>query len=620
MKYLIPSALLALCTLPVVGQEVCLETDFYDGIPEDFTLVCYDEMPINSIHYKRLNVSKEWIVSLVDSKDGVAAVSASRRMYDMPTDNWMITPRLTLPAEDVCLKWTSRAIHYHLRDGYKVMISTTGNEYYDFEELYSVEEEEYLWTKHYVSLEKYAGKKVYIAFVHNSQNKFLLAIDDMFVGQPTKADFIVEDETARFVGNVETAKVQGYALNSGIELGGHNLTCVVNGTEVLEHSVLLDSWEQGVGYPFEFDVPVQVGKTTHYKVMNGEHTLVEDSIICSYYPRTILLEKATGTWCVNCPEVISFIQEVEERYGDQIVCVEAHWGPPEYGKDPFHYAAYTAGMKVNSYPVIHINRNRDNSISGGSPTANMLKFRKMLNKPTVAKIEMDVNYEEGGDSVLTSARVTFANDTDNSTGKFRVGYVLIEKELQHDSVRQINGVVNITQGEYYYMPSPVPTDMMWYSNVVRNDNKAFLGIKNSLPSAIEGGVEYTVDAKMGIPSTVYDKNNLAIVAIVMNYYTDEVLNVVEVKVPEDPSNIQPIETVQPVDEVQLSLNSEGELSVTSLIRSPFIIEVTAVDGRQVAVWTGEGSASFNLSKVAQRGLYVLRISQAGRIWTKKVIY
>lgn len=614
IKHLLSSALLmAGSVLPTVGQEICLETDFYDGIPEDFTLVCYDEIPIKSQDLKKINGSKEWNVSLMDSEDGVAAVSISHRTQDLPTDNWMITPRLTLPASGACLKWTARAIHYHLRDGYKVMISTTGKEYYDFEELYVVDEEEYLWTKHCVALDKYAGKNVYIAFVHNSQNKFMLAIDDMFVGQPSQADFIVKDETPRFVGDVGTVQVKGSAVNSGNVVSRY-LDCVVNGTDTIHGVTIDEEWGLGTSQSFNFDVPVQVGKATHYKVLSGNHTLLEDSVICSYFPRTLFLEKATGAWCVNCPEVISFIQKLEEEYGHQIVCVEAH---AHYG-DKFEYMPYVTGMKTNSFPTVFLNRDRSNSISGGSPAQNMAKLKKIINKPTVAKIEMDVNYE-GGDSVQTVAKVTFANDTDNSSGKFRVGYVLIEKELQTDSMRQINGVVNITQGEFYYIASPVPADLMWYTNVVRHDNNAFLGIKNSLPAAIEGGVEYTVEADMFIPSSVYDKNNLAIVAIVMNYYTDEVLNVVEVKVPENPTGIQTVLRKGNEEEVRMKLDGNGSLHVAVPAQAPFVVEVIAADGRQVATMVGEGSADFRLPQVVKRGLYLLRVNQNGRVWTKKIV-
>ena len=81
IKQLFSSALMAWCVLPTVGQEVCLETDFYDGIPEDFTLVCYDEMPVNSVDFKKINTSMEWSISVVDSEDGVAAVHANPFLY-----------------------------------------------------------------------------------------------------------------------------------------------------------------------------------------------------------------------------------------------------------------------------------------------------------------------------------------------------------------------------------------------------------------------------------------------------------------------------------------------------------------------------------------------------------
>lgn len=615
---LVSAALLAMSSLSVIGQETCFEADFYD-FPENMTLICYDEMPVKGADFKKINISPNWVIATVDSEDGLAAVSTSHRSYDLPTDNWMITPRLTLPAENACLKWTSRAIHHQLRDGYKVMISTTGNEYYDFEVLYSVEEEEYLWTKHYVSLEKYAGKKVYIAFVHDSQNKFLLAIDDIFVGQPSKAEFIANDSTKLFAGNVGNVPVQGSAINSGISLSDATLTCLVNDTLTLTQENSLAVWPSGVEQQYHFDVPVTVGKATYYKVMAGNNVIVQDSIICSYYPRTIFLEKATGTWCVNCPEVISFIHKVSERYGENFVHVEAHWGPETYGKDPLHHDTYTGmnGMKVNSYPVVHINRDRTNYISGGSPAQGMATLKRILNKPTIAKVEMDVTYE-GGDSIQTTSRVTFANDTDNSTGKFRVGYVLVEKQLQLETTRQINGVINISQGEYYYLASPVPTDLMFYDNVVRNENKAFLGVKNSLPSAIEGGVEYTVETKMGIPASVFDKNNLAIIAIVMNYYTDEVLNVVEVDVPEDPSAIHPITQKDNGADVSLSLN-EGTLAVSSATDMPFTVELLSVDGRLIAASAGCGTANVTLPAKTAKGVYLVRISQNGHVLTKKII-
>lgn len=599
-----------------VAQEICLEEGFTMGIPEEFELVCYDEIPVNGQAFNNVIPSMTWFKAKSSGQDGAAAFSTSRRSFDIPTDNWLITPKLQLPAENVWLKWTAKSVHYHLRDGYRVLISTTGKGYDDFTELYQVEAEEYLWTKHVASLEAYAGKEVYIAFVHDSQSKFMIAIDDIFVGQPAEADFIVKDNTRRFAGNVETVAVEGTVTNSGVALESRTLKCVLNDTDTLTAAPATGGlWATGIGDGFHFDVPVQVGKATHYKLLaDGGHIVLEDSIICSYYPRTLLLEKATGAWCVNCTEVISYIQELEERYGNDIVCVEAH---AHYG-DLFEYMPYVTGMKTNSFPTIYFNRDRSNAI-GGAGAKERAVLRKIINKPTVAKVDLELDYA-GGDSVKMVSKVTFAENTDNSTGKYRIGYVLIEKEVQTDQMMQINGSSSYAHhGEFYYMASRVPTDMMWYSNVVRNMESAFTGVKNSLPTAIEAGVEYTVEDSIGIPSTVYDKTGLAVVAIVMNYYTDEVLNVAEVKMPADANSVH-TPYIPDADGVShLRFDTDGRLFVNCPDEAPFEVAVYAADGRRFMTLAGTGNAAYDLSGKLGRGIYLLRLFQDGRVWTKKII-
>lgn len=617
-KHLLSLILVLVAGIPVTGQEVCLDVDFYEGIPEDFTLECYDQMPVKSQDFKNLYPEMIWFTrGQVDSDDLSAAMSTSHRTIDMPTDNWMITPKLHLSNHDIWLKWTARSIHFHLRDGYKVMISETGTGYDDFTELFSIDEEEYLWTKRIVSLNEYVGKDVYIAFVHNSHNKFMLAIDDMFVGQLSEAEFVVKDETPRFVGNVGTAQVKGQVTNIGAVREDSHLDCVLNGNDTIQDLInpaeVAEAWGTGTSLDFCFDVPVQVGKATHYKILSDDHVILEDSIICSYYPRTLLLEKATGAWCVNCPEVISYIQELEVRYGQELVCVEAH---AHYG-DLFEYMPYVTGMKTNNFPTIHFNRNQSNPIYGAS-AKDRATLKKLINKPTIAKVDLTLD-KPVGDSVRATSKVTFAVDTDNSTGKFRVGYVLVEKSIQTDLMRQANGSSSVyNNGEYYYMKSPVAADLMWYTNVVRGENNAFVGIKNSLPSAIEAGEEYIVGANVSIPSSVYDRNNLAIIAIVMDYYTNEVLNVAEVKVPEDPESVRPIEHKETGSDISVHLDNANNLHVNSPHQIPFVVEIIAADGRKVVEWQANGSASFGLAPLMEHGLYILRISQNDRVWTRKI--
>lgn len=617
MKHILTSILAVLMGASLSAQEVCLDIDFTQGIPSKFTLICNDEMPVNGAGFKNIFPKMQWFVEAAECADGMAVFSTSRRTFDLPTDNWLITPELSLPSENIWLKWTARSIHNHLRDGYKVMISTESDVDLDsFKELKTVEAEEYLWTEHILSLQEYAGQKVRIAFVHNSQNKFLLAIDDIFVGQPAEADFIVEDNTQRFAGNVATVSVTGKVMNSGIEHGSYAFTCVVDGTDVLQSPAFDVAWKTGEEYPFEFEVPVQVGKVTHYKVMIGEHTIVEDSIICSHYPRTLFLEKATGAWCVNCPEMISYIQELEERYGENIVCVEVH-GPEGYGGDIWAYAPYYNGMKTNSLPTVLFNRDRTNPLYKSEKSNVTLK--KVISDPTVAMVEAEADCPVG-DSIKVTAKVTFANNTDNSSDKFRIGYALIEKVAQSETMRQINGCESLRHGEFYYMKSPVASDLMFYSNVVRSDCKAFVGVKKSLPVSIKSEEENLNTAVLNIPATVSNRANLAVVAIVMNYYTDEVLNVTEVKVPLDPQFVSPLLAGQKNEEPVITVHAGGTFRVSCPEQIPFEVAIYSVDGRQVTVWTGNGSAEKDLSGILQGGIYLVRVSQASLVWTRKIVF
>ena len=91
-------------------------------------------------------------------------------------------------------------------------------------------------------------------------------------------------------------------------------------------------------------------------------------------------------------------------------------------------------------------------------------------------------------------------------------------------------------------------------------------------------------------------------------------------VPEDLTGVQPVLREDNVGDVQLILNANGHLRIVSPSQTSFVVEVIAADGRQVATMVGEGSADFNLSQMMQRGLYLLRISQNGHVWTKKLAF
>ncbi|MCK6691689.1 MAG: T9SS type A sorting domain-containing protein [Thermoanaerobaculia bacterium] len=153
-----------------------------------------------------------------------------------PNNNWLITPPIQISDSSYRLSWRSLSFQgpQHL-DGYKVLVSESLNlpdtaffkdtlfaaaEMLGNEAIYTLNLEDYQFSPgyihadsyqdqnyffidinlggvnglfhgklepHAVSLAAYSGKTIYIAFVHDSENDFILQIDDIVVSNQTSA-------------------------------------------------------------------------------------------------------------------------------------------------------------------------------------------------------------------------------------------------------------------------------------------------------------------------------------------------------------------------------------------------------------------------------------------------
>ena len=104
-------------------------------------------------------------------------------------DRWMITPAILVSGESPVLKWKGSSQDANYRESYNVLISTTGNQPEDFTTtlLSVVDEQGGSYTNHSIALDAYAGQLVYIAFQLVSLDKFLLMLDDIYVGPQSVA-------------------------------------------------------------------------------------------------------------------------------------------------------------------------------------------------------------------------------------------------------------------------------------------------------------------------------------------------------------------------------------------------------------------------------------------------
>lgn len=109
------------------------------------------------------------------------------------SDDWAWTPLIGPITANSVLKWNALTYDPSFQDGYEVRIMTAaggppaggagnpGNMVSNSTLLFTIAAENSVWTARTASLAAYAGQSIYIAFRNNSNDKFLLLIDDVEV-------------------------------------------------------------------------------------------------------------------------------------------------------------------------------------------------------------------------------------------------------------------------------------------------------------------------------------------------------------------------------------------------------------------------------------------------------
>lgn len=128
-------------------------------------------------------VNNAWVVRDDFGREIGNCAAFSTSWYAPPgtADDWLVLPQVTAAA-GTRLSWRAVAYDTAFRDGYEVRLSTGGSNPGDFTTvLLTVGQEAAAWTPHELSLAAYAGQTVRIAFRNNSNDKFLLLLDDLLI-------------------------------------------------------------------------------------------------------------------------------------------------------------------------------------------------------------------------------------------------------------------------------------------------------------------------------------------------------------------------------------------------------------------------------------------------------
>lgn len=148
------------------------------SVPEGWVLYDDGNLPDFQFGY----CTQAWNVWLLEGNK----VALSPSWFTNPgirADRWMITPEIALPeASDAVFDFRARSFDQGERETYLVLASTSTAEKEDFTDtLFHIKSENGNWTARMVSLRRYAGKRIRLAFVQRSLDRYALYVDDIRV-------------------------------------------------------------------------------------------------------------------------------------------------------------------------------------------------------------------------------------------------------------------------------------------------------------------------------------------------------------------------------------------------------------------------------------------------------
>ncbi len=631
LKYLASFCLIVFFSiLPLRAVEVCLDVDFAQGIPTDFTLINVDGSEPDTEYFDEYVVTPRatWFAAKCMS-NSKAAISISRRLdSEIATDNWMITNKFTVPSADVYVRWRAYSVLQTLPESYEV-VAFTQDDRSDAQVLASIDAETYDWTTHLHSLTEYAGKEIYLAFRHTSTNRYMLVVDDLYVGELSEPLLEATNTSRHFFSDDEDAGIAtltGTLRNYGSAITISEMRLVLaNGEDsyTMECNCKLEANDE---LSFEFSLPIAQNDKAYdytvYAVNAADASQIEvcgDYFVGSDYKRIMLIEEFTGIWCNTCTWAMPYVHDMQKLYGDEIALVNVHvYGGSEVA-DPMYNPIYHTYMKVYNVPSMFFDRDRDSNIGDHTGCKNYNSYiRKHAERAVRAKIESTAEWT-AEDNIKITSTVQFADDIDNSDKRYRVGYIIRERYVQDDNYYQRNNASLPTMREYSFLPSYVPGDVMLYDYVARGgeDETTFdalgmrSGIVGNVPQTIVGKTDYSVESTVVPPLTIRNRDNIEIVAVL--FHNEDVVNCCQIN---DISGSSGVETVIGSEEIFVS-HSGNALTLIFPADAPYSATVYSVDGKTVAQCTSIGSAHTFCNLLP--GCYIVTATQSSAHYTSRVV-
>ena len=373
---------------------------------------------------------------------------------------------------------------------------------------------------HSVPLDAYKGKTVTIAFVNNSTDKNMLYIDDIYLGVYTPMTMRLD--FGRKIPSMGDIDVSGTVTNeSGEVINGFTIGLEYGGETYTEHFDA--SVEPGGNVEFTLDKALPVGfhETLPYTAWvesAGKRYTIETDV--TSYPRRVVAEEGTGTWCGWCIRGLVMLEKLKTEYSDWAVGIAAHSGDVMESD----YTAAIGPYIGISYPTMGVNRKY---VIDPADFYNVGQ-RAFNEEEVLVAMKADAVFDEATRTVQTTTNLWFGEDEDDAD--YRLCYAIIENNVhqpddpEYMQSNAYSGGASGPMGGYENEDAYVPASKMWYQEVARGYVDDIMGVPGSVPAAITADEEIEFSNSFTLPDNILDDDNVALVIMLVDQRDERIVN------------------------------------------------------------------------------------------------
>jgi len=367
------------------------------------------------------------------------AISTSYYVPAATSDDWMITPKIT-PVTGDYLAWEAMAWAASYADGYVVKLSTTDSAMASFTTtLLTVPAEQADWTGHTIDMTPYVGQSVYIAFINNSTDMYVLSIDNIMVMSNQFAAKATSVILPTKIGkNLAPFVISGSMVNQGLtSLTSYELSYSINGGAAVTSTITPTNAvniynSDNFSHPTTW-TPTATGiytiKTWIGNLNGSNANLLSDTvtstveIIASSVQRNPLFETFTSSTCGPCVNGNKNLKEIFDANPNMWVCVKYQMSWPGDGDS---YYTSEGGDRRTYYGVTSVpHQYIDGGFDGNSGSVTKGDLMDAYYNVCYLEMTADMTYSVSGKYVSVNTTMTPAADIN---GNLKLFVAIVEKK------------------------------------------------------------------------------------------------------------------------------------------------------------------------------------------------